>query len=264
MNRCFAKKLGAAVLLCALAGSAFAEMGMYLKGGLGYTYRQMDTEVDMTIDYNIEDGDSSFAEDAFNNALGGIDLTVVPTNLFGISPVFGIEPFTASGNAFVRGLSFEFSLDLAFGKGKFGTEPVSAFAITPGVMAMYSYRFDIGLKLFGGVGVSVPIQRVSGIEDAVQSILGTAIKAYGDKIDLKVEDSAVKVGFDVDVTAGLAYEVTEKIAPYVELGVGFGTSFAFDARVGVIYRLGGGSDADSSSASESSDSADAPAEEAGE
>lgn len=75
-----------------------------------------------------------------------------------------------------------------------------------------------------------------------------------------LEDGGVKVGFNVDMMAGLAYEVTEKIAPYIEFGVGFGSSFAFDVRGGVMYRLGGGS----SNSSGGGDSASAPAGEAGE
>lgn len=90
----------------------------------------------------------------------------------------------------------------------------------------------------------MPIQRIGGIEDAVKAML-----AYN-----SVEDSAVAVGFNAVAVAGAAYEVTEKIAPYVELGIGFGTSFAFDARVGVIYRLGGSSGGGDA----------APAEETGE
>lgn len=234
MNRCLAKKLGAAVLLCALAGSAFAEIGMYLKGGLGYTYRQMPIEI------SSKDSSIPYPD-------------IVLSNFFGITPVFGIEPFTASGNAFVRGLSFEVSLDLAFGKGKIASMPLqdetlSSFAITPGVAALYNHRFDIGLKLFGGVGVSVPIQRASGIDD---------VWSIGDGT---YEDSSVKVGFNANVIAGAAYEVTEKIAPYIELGVGFGTSTAFNVRAGVIYRLGGGN----SASSDGGDSASAPAEESGE
>ena len=231
MNRCLTKKLGAAVLLCALAGSAFAEMGMYLKGGLGYTGRDM-LVADMEIaDYNWPG--------------------YVTSDLFGITAVFGIEPFTDSGNAFVRGLSFEFSLDLAFGKGELSEFPesVSAFAITPGVRALYGYAFDIGLRLYGGVGFSVPIQRVSGIADVIPG-----------SSDIDIKDSTVKVGFNVDMMAGLAYEVTEKIAPYIEFGVRFGSSFAFDVRGGVMYRLGGGS----SNSSGGGDSASAPAGEAGE
>ena len=212
----FDKKLGAAVLLCALAGSAFAEMGMYLKGGLGYTSRRMNTEQDM--------------------GTGIVTPVVSPAKLFGITAVFGIEPFTDSGNAFVRALSFEFSLDRAFGKGEFSLYPksVSAFAVTPGVMAVYGYRFDVGLKPYGGVGFSVPIQRVSGIADVIPG-----------SSDIDIKDSTVKVGFNVDMMAELAYEVTEKIAPYIEFGVGFGSSFAFDVRGGVMYRLGGGSSSSS-------------------
>lgn len=93
----------------------------------------------------------------------------------------------------------------------------------------------------------MPIQRISGIEDAVNA--SVAYNSFDD-----VEDSAVAVGFNAVVVAGAAYEVTEKIAPYIELGIGFGTSFAFDVRVGVIYRLGGGSGSGDA----------APAEESGE
>lgn len=253
MNRCLAKKLGAAVLLCALAGSAFAEMGMYLKGGLGYTSRNMVVDA---------------PEMSVNSSYGGSDSYNAPaipafasSNLFGITAVFGIEPFLDSGNAFVRGLSFEFSLDLAFGKGDFGgfPESVSAFAVTPGVMAVYSYRSDVGLKPYGGVGFSVPIQRIGGIKDTVQAYFDDLSNSYTN-FDVDMEDSSIKVGFNFDVMAGLAYEVTEKIAPYIEFGLGFGSSFAFDVRGGVMYRLGGGS----SSSSGGGDSASAPAGETGE
>lgn len=208
MNRCLTKKLGAAVLLCALAGSAFAEMGMYLKGGLGYTSRNMLIDTDKP---NVSNGSGSpsyggsgFPSYGGSGSSGVSDSSnlfpaipsFVSSKLFGITAVFGIEPFLDSGNAFVRALSFEFSLDLAFGKGDLSgfPESVSAFAVTPGVMA------------------------------------------------------------------GVAYEVTEKIAPYIEFGVGFGSSFAFDVRGGVMYRLGGGS----SNSSGGGDSASAPAGEAGE
>ena len=260
MNRCLAKKLGAAVLLCALAGSAFAEMGMYLKGGLGYTSRDMLIDTDEP-EINTSYGSGSVdVSDAFN--MPAIP-SLVSSKLFGITAVFGIEPFLDSGNAFVRGLSFEFSLDLAFGKGELSgfPESVSAFAVTPGVMAVYGYRFDAGLKPYGGVGFSVPIQRVSGIKDTFQAWCDDNISSYTNfDADVDMEDSSIKVGFNFDVMAGLAYEVTEKIAPYIEFGLGFGSSFAFDVRGGVMYRLGGGS----SSSSGGGDSASAPAGEAGE
>lgn len=259
MNRCLAKKFGAAVLLCALAGSAFAEMGMYMKGGLGYTSRNMLVD-ELEISVTSSNGGSSFP------SYGGSSNTVsspafpsfVSSKLFGITAVFGIEPFLDSGNAFVRGLSFEFSLDLAFGKGDFTgfPESVSAFAVTPGVMAVYGYRFDVGLKPYGGVGFSVPIQRIGGIKDTVQAYFDDLSNNYID-YDVDIEDSSIKVGFNVDMMAGVAYEVTEKIAPYIEFGLGFGSSFAFDVRGGVMYRLGGGS-------SGGGDSASAPAGETGE
>lgn len=273
MNRCLTKKLGAAVLLCALAGSAFAEMGMYLKGGLGYTSRNMLIDTDKP---NVSNGSGSpsyggsgFPSYGGSGSSGVSDSSnlfpaipaFVSSKLFGITAVFGIEPFLDSGNAFVRALSFEFSLDLAFGKGDLSgfPESVSAFAVTPGVMAVYSHRFDVGLKPYGGVGFSVPIQRVSGIKDTFQAFLDDLSNSYTN-FDVDMEDSSIKVGFNVDVMAGLAYEVTEKIAPYIEFGLGFGSSFAFDVRGGVMYRLGGGS----SSSSGGGDSASAPAGEAGE
>lgn len=248
MNRCLTKKLGAAVLLCALAGSAFAEMGMYLKGGLGYSSRPMGVDVG---EGSVKTVTSVPGSSPSTSDSSVFITSIAPSKLFGITAVFGIEPFLDSGNVFARGLSFEFSLDLAFGKGKLSDFPesVSAFAVTPGVMAVYGYRFDVGLKPYGGVGFSVPIQRVSGIADVIPG-----------SSDIDIKDSTVKVGFNVDVMAGLAYEVTEKIAPYIEFGVGFGSSFAFDVRGGVMYRLGGGS----SNSSGGGDSASAPAGEAGE
>ena len=248
MNRCLTKKLGAAVLLCALAGSAFAEMGMYLKGGLGYSSRPMGVDVG---EGSVKTVTSVPGSSPSTSDSSVFITSIAPSKLFGITAVFGIEPFLDSGNVFARGLSFEFSLDLAFGKGKLSDfpEPVSTFAVTPGVMAVYGYRFDVGLKPYGGVGFSVPIQRVSGIADVIPG-----------SSDIDIKDSTVKVGFNVDVMAGLAYEVTEKIAPYIEFGVGFGSSFAFDVRGGVMYRLGGGS----SNSSGGGDSASAPAGEAGE
>lgn len=246
MNRCLAKKLGAAVLLCALAGSAFAEMGMYLKGGLGYTSRQMgvDEEGSVKSVTSVPYQKPSVSVSPYSIS------TFAPSKLFGITAVFGIEPFLDSGNAFVRGLSFEFSLDLAFGKGDLSEFPesVSAFAVTPGVMAVYGYRFDVGLKPYGGVGFSVPIQRIGGIKDTVQAFHDDLSGPYTE-YDVDIEDSSIKVGFNVDVAAGLAYEVTEKIAPYIEFGLGFGSSFAFDVRGGVMYRLGGGSSGGGDSAS---------------
>lgn len=274
MNRCLTKKLGVAVLLCVLAGSAFAEMGMYLKGGLGYTSRNMLIDTDKP---NVSNGSGSpsyggsgFPSYGGSGSSGVSDSSnlfpaipsFVSSKLFGITAVFGIEPFLDSGNAFVRALSFEFSLDLAFGKGKLSgfPESVSAFAVTPGVMAVYSHRFDVGLKPYGGVGFSVPIQRVSGIKDTFQAWCDDNISYTNFDVDVDMEDSSIKVGFNFDVMAGLAYEVTEKIAPYIEFGLGFGSSFAFDVRGGVMYRLGGGS----SSSSGGGDSASAPAGEAGE
>lgn len=255
MNRCLAKKLGAAVLLCALAGSAFAEMGMYLKGGLGYTSRNMLVD-ELEISETSSNGGSSFSGGSDSYDLPAFP-AFVSSKLFGITAVFGIEPFLDSGNAFVRAFAIEFSLDLAFGKGEIGyPESVSAFAVTPGVMAVYGYRFDVGLKPYGGVGFSVPIQRIGGIKDTVQAYFDDLSNNYID-YDVDIEDSSIKVGFNVDVMAGVAYEVTEKIAPYIEFGLGFGSSFAFDVRGGVMYRLGGGS-------SGGGDSASAPAGEAGE
>ena len=245
MNRCLAKKLGAAVLLCALAGSAFAEMGMYLKGGLGYTYRQMGVDAEGS----VKSVTSILYQEPTKTDVPLDISAAAPSKLFGITAVFGIEPFLDSGNAFVRALSFEFSLDLAFGKGEIGyPESVSAFAVTPGVMAVYGYRFDVGLKPYGGVGFSVPIQRIGGIKDTVQAFHDDLSNNYID-YDVDIEDSSIKVGFNVDVAAGLAYEVTEKIAPYIEFGLGFGSSFAFDVRGGVMYRLGGGSSGGGDSAS---------------
>lgn len=257
MNRCLTKKLGAAVLLCALAGSAFAEMGMYLKGGLGYRSRPMGVDVG---EGSVKTVTSVPGSSPSTSDSSVFITSIAPSKLFGITAVFGIEPFLDSGNAFVRGLSFEFSLDLVFGKGEFSLYPesVSAFAVTPGVMAVYGYRFDVGLKPYDGVGFSVPIQRVSGIKDTVQAWLHDSNPYTNSDVDM--EDSSIKVGFNVDMMAGLAYEVTEKIAPYIEFGVGFGSSFAFDVRGGVMYRLGGGS----SSSSGGGDSASAPAGEAGE
>lgn len=105
----------------------------------------------------------------------------------------------------------------------------------------------------------MPIQRVSGIKDTFQAFFDD-LPNSNTNYDVDMEDSSIKVGFNFDVMAGLAYEVTEKIAPYIEFGLGFGSSFAFDVRGGVMYRLGGGS----SSSSGGGDSASAPAGEAGE
>ena len=257
MNRCLTKKLGAAVLLCALAGSAFAEMGMYLKGGLGYTSRPMGVDVG---EGSVKTVTSVPGSSPSTSDSSVFITSIAPSKLFGITVVFGIEPFLDSGNVFARGLSFEFSLDLAFGKGDINyPQSVSAFAVTPGVMAVSGARFDNGLKLYTGVGFSVPIQRVSGIKDTVQAYYDDLSDPYTNS-DVDMEDSSIKVGFNVDVMAGLAYEVTEKIAPYIEFGLEFGSSFAFDVRGGVMYRLGGGS----SSSSGGGDSASAPAGEAGE
>lgn len=258
MNRCLTKKLGAAVLLCALAGSAFAEMDMYLKGGLGYSSRPMGVDVG---EGSVKTVTSVPGSSPSTSDSSVFITSIAPSKLFGITAVFGIEPFLDSGNVFARGLSFEFSLDLAFGKGKLSgfPESVSAFAVTPGVMAVYGARFDNGLKPYGGVGFSVPIQRVSGIKDTVQAYYDDLSDPYTN-YDVDIEDSSIKVGFNLDWMAGLAYEVTEKIAPYIEFGLEFGSSFAFDVRGGVMYRLGGGS----SNSSGGGDSASAPAGEAGE
>lgn len=197
------KKVCAAVMLLAIAGSAFAEgsfasMPKYVKGSLGYGYSQ--AEVDYELDYY----------------LGKQTLTYSAVfNYFMVQAAFGVMPWTKSDNVFLKGLAVEGACDFGFG----GNDSfVDSTLIRPGVMAVYSYTFKNGFKgvPFGGVGFSVPIQILSG--------------------DYDISDT--DIGFTVDLKAGFGYDFTEKLRGAAEYKLSFGTGLGWMLGVGCQYFLG--------------------------
>ena len=200
------------------AFGAFADVGMYIKGALGYGYRVRDwgewTYTYQEIDYTTS-----------------LDTLPTVSYLFNIVPTFGIIPWQNSGNVFLDGLTFEFSLDLGFGKAITSTTilagniEASSVVINPGAMAVFHYGVGPGRRIvpFGGVGVSVPIVII------------------GDLGDMEGVDSSVKAGFNVNLLVGVGYAVTEKVMPLIEWGIGFGTGWSWQVRAGIAYKFGGGS-----------------------
>ncbi len=220
------KAIVAALLLFVVGFGAFAEMGMYLKGALGYGYRS--TEWDHTQTISTSYGGSTSQIMTYDMA----------ANLFEIIPTFGIEPWQGNSNAFLRGLSFEFSVDVGFGKaaleyngvGSGGDE--TAIVISPRVMAVYTYRAKMFAPYFG-VGVSVPIAIVSAFDDRPYTY-----SQEGVGYTYNYEMESFKVGFNANLMAGIGFQITESIMPVIEVDLGFGTGMRFDGRVGVVYRLG--------------------------
>lgn len=202
------KKALAALLLLAVGFSAFADMGMYFKGTIGYGYRSRS----WTSNY--------YDDDRWRTQHFGTN-----SNLFVIVPTFGIEPWRGNGNVFLRGLGFEFSLDLGFGgmSGSRGADLGASIVIDPRAMAVYTYHGKL-LMPYGGIGVSVPI--------VIAPTLG------GSRWNNEYNDtSGVKAGFNVNIMAGLGFQVTPRIAPTIELDFGFGTGTRVDVRTGIVYAI---------------------------
>ncbi len=207
-----------AALLGLAAVSAFADVGMYIKGALGYGYRSRgwETTVESTA-YSqtiTTDFDTS-------------------SNLFVIIPTFGIEPWRGSSNVFLRGLSFEISLDVGFGKSSAAEEGYTedfgtSFVIDPRIMAVYTHRIG-RVAPYAGLGFSVPIVIIPELGG----------DTYNSSYDfMSVETPGVKVGFNGNIMAGVGFEVTPSIMPVIEVDFGFGTGIRVDARAGIVYRLG--------------------------
>ena len=224
------KAIVASLLLFAVGFGAFAEVGTYIKGAVGYGYR-WPTDWTTTVDGTDYDWSS---EDIY-----GEEFTGFYSHLAEIVPTFGIEPWRGSGSAFLRGLSFEISVDVGIGNALMSLEYDddddsgigyivdfgASFVISPKVMAVYTHRAGI-VAPYLGLGVSVPI--------VIIPELG------GDDYNYEgfIETSAVKVGVNGNVMAGIGFMVTPSIMPVFEVDFAFGTNMKIDGRAGIVYRFG--------------------------
>lgn len=199
------KKVCAAVMLLAIAGSAFAggsfaSMPKYVKGSLGYGYSEAEVEYEWKWEALDASGSATYS---------------AVFNYFMVQAAFGVMPWTKSDNIVLKGLAVEGACDFGFG----GNDSfVDSTLIRPGVMAVYSYTFKNGFKgvPFGGVGFSVPIQILSG--------------------DYDISDT--DIGFTVDIKAGFGYDFTEKLRGSAEYKLSFGTGLGWMLGVGCQYFLG--------------------------
>ena len=220
------KMIVALALLAAVSLAAFASPVMYVKGAVGYAYNASE----FVSYYNY----ANYSDD-------DIDVGVA-YHAFAATPTFGIAPWRAqeSKNAFLRGLSFEISVDFDFGKGTtYGTNEgysVNAYAIKPGVMAVYS-RPSGKVIPYGGIGVSVPIALAPALAgerwNYAFSYNGVAVNR---------ETYSYRITFDIDLMLGIGYAVTENIMPVFEVegeydfvigGINLG------ARLGCVFKFGG-------------------------
>ncbi len=231
------KAIVAALLLFVVGFGAFAEVGTYIKGAVGYGYR-WGMDWTSTFKEGSQEETVSWKDDLFEGMYGASDFNLY-AHLFEIVPTFGIEPWRGSNNVFLRGLSFEISVDVGIGKSATSatfegeretTDLTMAYVISPRVMAVYTHRVG-RVAPYVGVGVSVPI--------AIIPEFGGDNWNYEEDYDGEsMETSAVKVGFNGNVMAGVGFMVTESIMPVIEADFGFGTDLRIDARAGIVYRLG--------------------------
>ncbi len=224
------KKIALAAALIAFAAvAAFAEVGTYIKGAVGYGYRWgMDwtsTAYGVTYDWS------------YLIRLQGYDYSGIENHLFIVVPTFGIEPWRGNSNAFLRGISLELSLGLGFGKastslsvlGLSVTEDHGAsFIIEPRIMAVYTHRAGM-IAPYLGVGVSVPIA-------IIPEFGGNDYNGYISGVYM--ETPAFQVGINGNVMAGLGFQVTPSVMPFIEADFGFGTDMRIDGRIGLAYRFG--------------------------
>lgn len=169
-----------AIALCAgflCCFSAFADVGLYVKGALGY---------------GMDLGAASF-----NGSV----------HSFKAKPAFGVFPWLNSGNAFLKGLSFEAQVNLGLANGR--------TRIMPGVMAIYNWQTAGRLATHYGLGASVPILVLEG-------------QPYA--------------GFAVNLLLGLGFAVTEKIMPIFEFEAIAGaasnySALGMDLRAGIVYKF---------------------------
>ena len=212
------KAIVVSLLLCAIGLSAFAEVGTYFKGAVGYGYRwSMDWT---TTSY---DGETYSWKEVYGRE--GVDFNLF-AHLVEVVPTIGIEPWRGSGNVFLRGLSFEISLDVGIGKAAISlsadgesetSDSVMAGVIAPKVMAVYTYRAG-RVAPYIGVGVSVPIAII--LEMLNESLT-----------------DIFEVGVNGNVMAGVGFMVTPSVMPVIEADFGFGSSMRIDARAGIVYRI---------------------------
>ena len=216
------KAIVAAALLCAVGFGAFAEVGTYFKGAVGYGYRW---GMDWTVTQNGRT--YSFKEDLYKD----FDFDIY-SHLVEIVPTFGIEPWRGSRNAFLRGLSFEISVDVGIGKSAMSMSYMGAsetgdldmsFVIAPKLMAVYTLRVG-RVAPYLGVGASVPIVIIPKMSENNSDDRSASA--------LNIE------GVNGNVMAGVGFMVTESIMPVIEADFGFGTSMRIDARAGIVYRFG--------------------------
>ena len=227
----------AALLLCAVGFGAFAEVGTYFKGAVGYGYRW---GMDWTTTYKWGNEEETWSWSDMNEEMGADDFNLY-AHLVEIVPTFGIEPWRGSGNAFLRGLSFEISVDVGIGKasytvsggGESMTEDLNmAYIISPKVMAVYTHRTKV-VAPYIGIGVSVPIAIIPELGGDNYNLTESD---YGGTYGY--ETPAVKVGVNGNVMAGIGFMVTESVMPFIEADFGFGTDLRIDARAGLTYRFG--------------------------
>ena len=231
------KAIVVSLLLCAIGLSAFAEVGTYFKGAVGYGYRW---GMDWTTTAKWGNEEETWSWSDMYEEEGADDFNLY-AHLVEIVPTFGIEPWRGSGNAFLRGLSFEISVDVGIGKSAMSlsagdysetSDSVMAYIISPKVMAVYTHRTKV-VAPYIGIGVSVPIAIIPEFGgdnyNWTESYYG---ESYG------YETPAVKVGVNGNVMAGIGFMVTESVMPFIEADFGIGTDMRIDARAGLTYRFG--------------------------
>ena len=175
----------AAFLLCGAA--AFAEVGMYVKGTVGYGFTVYDFAT-------TRDGSWLKAK-----------------------PAFGVSPWAGHQNVFLKGLSFEVSANLGFLNG-YGNGNVH---VMPGLMAVYTWQTAGRFSSHYGLGASFPIFIAGGQADpgfAVNILLGCGVAVTERVIPILELEGVMGLSFDESKTSSTGSNRSE-LGFDVRLGV---------------------------------------------
>ena len=220
------KILVASALLFVAAFASFAEAGFYLKGTYGAGFRTRDWGV-----ITATDTDGEVTTEALGEVYAALNML--------LTPAFGIRPWADSKNAFLKGLSFELSVEAGMGSG-YGigagsladASSFKIYAVTPAVMVVYGHKFKKILP-YCGVGASVPVLFSWAFDDSTYNGV--------DSDGFTTETDWAKIGWNINVMAGLGYALTETVAPVIEVvcGWGYGQGMGLSARFGFVFALPG-------------------------
>ena len=215
----------ASLLLFVVAFSSFAEARFYIKGTYGGGFRTRDWGV-----ITATDTDGEVTTQALGEVYSALSMM--------LTPAFGVTPWADSKNVFLNGLSFEISADVSWGSA-YGLDagPLATassfrmYSVTPTIMAVYGHKFGKILP-YCGIGASVPILFSWEFDDSTYN--GVNSDGYTTKTDW------LKVGWNINVMAGLGYALTETVTPVIEVvfGWGYEQGMGLGARFGLVFALG--------------------------